>query len=236
MTKKYISKILLIGLLTSCSLSMISCGKAKARRVTESQTEEKENESKNNNESNGDDINKDSTNESSEVESYYTVTFECDSYVKVYIYNTQDLTIDGYESNTAYSRDGDTGELTANGGQVNFVLEFEEGYEIDSINIEGTYKNLKGSADTSVENGYRITKIESDLSVKITSKKADEEESTEDAYKATFNLEHATVYVYETQDVSGDGTLSTEAYARDSLTGNISSDGTGQINFHQVLP
>ena len=84
-------------------------------------------------------------------------------------YKTQDLTAEGAETEVAYSRDGKSGLLTKSKGQVNFVVSVDEGYEIASVEIEGSYTNLKndpeedGSADY-----YRITKIAGDLTVTVT--------------------------------------------------------------------
>ena len=90
-----------------------------------------------------------------------------DANVSITVYNTQALT-DGAENATvAYARDGDSGEILVDGnGQVNFVLVFADGYELDGMEIEGTYKNNKSIA----ENTYRVTKIESNLTVTITAK------------------------------------------------------------------
>ena len=168
--------------------------------------------------------------DASDEPEYYTITFVTDSNVTVTVYETQDMTSGGSETTTAYSRNSETGALTATDGQVNFVLTFADGYEISDFEITGSYKNLKGSADTGVANGYRITKISSDLTITITSQAIDSEDTT-GAYKATFVLENCVVYVYETQDTTGDGELTTTAYARDGSLGTLANDGTGQVNF-----
>lgn len=101
----------------------------------------------------------------------YEVVFLAE-HATVIVYKTQDYSEEGTESSVAYSRESDTGTLTKSGeGQVNFLLVPELGYEIESIEIAGGgYKNLKDSADTGVENLYRITKITSDLTVTVTMK------------------------------------------------------------------
>ena len=175
------------------------------------------------------------TTTSSVVESYQA-NFVVDENVSVTIFDTQDMTSSGYESTVAYSRDGESGEKVSDGtGQINFILSFSDGYELDNIVISPTsgYKNLKGSADTGVENGYRITKITSDLSITITSKEIGANSSAE-GYNCVFNLSHCKVYVYDTQDVSGEGTLSTTATSKDGSTGAELNDGTGQVNFKVV--
>ncbi|MCR5349621.1 MAG: carbohydrate-binding domain-containing protein, partial [Acholeplasmatales bacterium] len=243
MTKKTLSKLLLFSTVILGSVGLVGCSSSSESESSEvSTSSEKTNSSTTEGDSQTSTDNtsassaSSSTEEQSAEETYYTVTFNVDSNVKVYVYETQDMTLEGTESTVAYSRDGDTGELLGDGtGQINFKLVFVDGYEVDNISITGTYNKLKGSADTGVENGYRITKVQSDLEVTITSKSSDaEEDIVESDYKATFTTEHCSVYVYETQDTTGDGTLATEAYARDSATGNILSDGTGQINFRVV--
>lgn len=172
----------------------------------------------------------------STVSEGYKAEFVIDENVTVTIFDTQDMTSGGYVDTTAYSRNSDTGEKTSDGtGQINFILSFSEGYEIDNIVISPTsgYKNLKGSADTGIENGYRITKITSDLSITITSKEKGTE-STNEGYNCVFSLSHCKVYVYDTQEVTGEGTLTTETVSKNGTTGANSNDGTGQVNFKVV--
>lgn len=97
----------------------------------------------------------------------YKVTFVCGDSASVVVYNNQDYTANGTESLIAYSRDSDTGELKKDGdGQVNFKVVVNDGYFVSDISIEGKYKNKKSiDKDNDI---YRITKIESDLTVTIT--------------------------------------------------------------------
>ncbi|MDY6368010.1 MAG: hypothetical protein SPL13_05810, partial [Clostridia bacterium] len=128
-----------------------------------------------------------------------------------------------------------TGKLLTDGnGQINFKLICDEGFEVDEISVEGTYKNIKTPSDTKVLDLYRITKIESALTVSVTVTESTEEDYT-DAYTVTFSGEHFTVYVYKTQDVSGDGEQTSLGYARNSTTGKLDNSGSGQINF-KVVP
>ena len=54
--------------------------------------------------------------------------------------------------------------------------------------------------------------------------------------KATFACdEHVSVLIYNTQDVSGEGTSGTIAYARDGDSGLILDNGDGQVNFKVVV-
>ena len=169
-----------------------------------------------------------------DVAEAYTATFVIDSNVKVLVYDTKDMTGEGIEALTAKSKDGTTGEEIGDGsGQINFKLVFEDGYELENLTITPIdgYTNLKGSADTGVENGYRITKVSSDLTITITTKAIAEESEDEEGFVSTFELTNCKVYVYDTQDMSGEGTLTTKAVAKDSALGTVLTDGNGQINF-----
>ncbi len=99
----------------------------------------------------------------------YTVTFELDSHTSVDIYYTQDYTeVDEEDVTSAVARDSSTGETDISGdGQVNFAITVDEGYVLDSISIDGSYKNLKEISSEEIENLYRITKISSDLTVTV---------------------------------------------------------------------
>lgn len=180
----------------------------------------------------------------------FTVTFALDEHVTVTVYNTQDDMTNnenGEQTTTAYARNKESGEILTDGeGQVNFLLTFDEGYELANITInkeaDNGYTNLKGSADTGVINGYRITKITDDLTVTITAQVAETETDAdrEAAFGADFVLdEHVSVIVYQTQLDLQNGTNGIEnatvAYARDSSSGKLLTDGNGQINFVLVF-
>lgn len=171
-----------------------------------------------------------------EAESF-TVTFVCDEYVTVYVYKTQDMSTEGTQTTTAYSRDSETGALSNDGnGQVNFRLVFADGYKLANIDVTDGYNNLKGSADTGVENGYRITKITDNLTVTITSQLEEAGEDLTQGYKVTFATdEHVSVIVYKTQDMTSGGETTNTAYSRDSGTGTLTKDGEGQVNFILVF-
>ena len=173
-------------------------------------------------------------NNNEQVDEGYDITFTLDDSVTITIYKTQaDMTdsVNGEKTLTCKSRNSDTGDATSTDGQVNFVLEFTEGYELDEIKIEGTYNKLKGSADTLVENGYRITKVGSNLNVIIKAKEKSAEENLEDGYKVTFVCDsNSEVTVYPTQDVTTGGEKTNVAYSRDSATGALTKTD-GQVNF-----
>ena len=180
----------------------------------------------------------------------FTVTFALGEHVTVTVYETQDdMTNDenGVQATTAYARDKENGEILTDGeGQVNFLLTFDEDYELADIVIDkeagSGYTNLKGSADTGVINAYRITKITDDLTVTITAQVIETETDAdrEAAFGADFVLdEHVSVIVYQTQLDLQNGTNGIEnatvAYARDSSSGKLLTDGNGQINFVLVF-
>lgn len=163
----------------------------------------------------------------------FSITFVTDEHVTVYVYKTQDMSGAGIQTTTAYSRDSETGAKVNDGnGQINFKLVFADGYEFGDIDVTDGYNNIKGSADTGVENGFRITKITADLVVTVTSQEQGAEEDLTQGYKITFELdEHVKVIVYKTQDMSGDGEQTNVAYSRLSGTGALTKDGEGQVNF-----
>ena len=111
----------------------------------------------------------------SRTASPYTATFSGDEGVaSVLVYYTQDYTTADEENvSAAVARDGDSGYPVITGdGQVNFTIVLAEGYTLSGVTATaGTYKNIKGPADTSVDNTYRITKISADTTITVTTEK-----------------------------------------------------------------
>jgi hypothetical protein len=110
----------------------------------------------------------------------YAVTFSTDSHCSVDVYYTQDYT-SASETNvtSTVSRNSATGVADSTGeGQVNFTVVTPEGYEVDTVDVDGTYKNLKGPADTGIANTYRVTKVQSALTITVTTKQSSETEET----------------------------------------------------------
>jgi len=177
----------------------------------------------------------------------FKVTFTTDSHATVTTYKTQDYTDEsGKAVNQSYAiaRDSQTGEVDVSGdGQVNYTIVMDEGYEIADIVIgpSGMYKNHKGSADTGLDNTYRITKITGDMSVAITTKPKSGD-SGNDEPKSEFTVtftkdDHVKVTTYMTQDYTnelGKKTNQSSAVARDSVTGDVDISGSGQVNFTLV--
>jgi|GEM_PF-611920 len=122
----------------------------------------------------------------------FRVTFVCGEGATIDVLKTQTLDGEIFENvTTAVPRNKETFEEDYTGeGQVNFVVKLAEGYELDGeIAAEGGYKNLKGPEDTTIENGYRITKITDNVTVTVNTKKGDsgdcEHEFTAESIPAT---------------------------------------------------
>ena len=158
----------------------------------------------------------------------YLVTFVTDEHVTVYAYRYQDYTEEPVASDTTYSRNGDYGYTTRTDGQVNFKVVCDEGYVLDDISITGSYKNLKGPADTEQEDTYRVTKIASELTISVTTKAENDENEEEipeeeQVYTVSFVGEHVRVYV--------NGEQAESAVAIDKNTGLPTISGEGQVTF-----
>ena len=96
------------------------------------------------------------------VKESFSISFTVDSLNSIMIYEGKDYTVYGIITDN-YGLNDMSGD-----GQINFKVIVPEGYEIDSINIVGSYKNLKDPSDTGAENVYRITKVASDLNITVT--------------------------------------------------------------------
>lgn len=103
----------------------------------------------------------------------FDASFVTDEHAHVTVYTTQACDVVDPDGPNYQTRDGDSG-LYCNDGdnsQLNFVVTFDEGYELDSMTAtKDAYKNIKGPGDTGVVGGYRITKVKADIVVTITSK------------------------------------------------------------------
>ena len=102
----------------------------------------------------------------------YKVTFQTE-HAAIDVYNTQDYTAPSTTNAAeAYARDSKTGEIDTSGdGQVNFKVNAEEGYVVDTVTADRNYKNLKDSADTGVEGIYRLTKVTGPVAVTVTTRR-----------------------------------------------------------------
>ena len=118
----------------------------------------------------------------------YKVTFNAAEHATVSVFKTQDVS-DGEVTNVAYSRDSESGKLLKDGnGQVNFLVTCDPGFAVDTVTVSGTYKNLKD-----IGSGYyRITKIESELTVTVTVK---ERESAGGNFESSYDGKNYKLYV-----------------------------------------
>jgi hypothetical protein len=157
----------------------------------------------------------------------YKATFVTDSHASITVSYTQNFndSTDIKNVTEAYARDGDSGAILTDGnGQVNFKVVLEDGYEVDNVTVTGSYNKLKGPADTSVENGYRITKVAGDITVTVTTKEASSDSSNE-----TVDTDNSgSTTSDDTVQTTGGGTihlLNTSISTEDGTTG-VTVDGT----------
>lgn len=109
----------------------------------------------------------------SEEQQGFTVRFDVSEGVTVNVYHTQDTSKpDEVAVTSGVSRDSDSGEpINTGDGQINFTVVVADGYSFGGLtadDIAGDYKNLKDISTAEQPYTYRITKIKSDIKVKIT--------------------------------------------------------------------
>ena len=166
-------------------------------------------------------------------EKLLNVSISCGEGASITVYETQKA--DGPSTANARSanpRDGDSGLIDCSGeGQVNFQVILADGYELESVAAEPTsaYKNLKGPSDTGMENGYRVTKVTGDFAITVTARRSGVQPAMPTARFVCD--EGVSITTYETQDQQGAQENATEAFARNSATGEIDVSGEGQVNF-----
>lgn len=172
----------------------------------------------------------------------YKGTFVTDSGVSgIDIYYKQsyenDNTVQADETNVtnALARNGSTGLLDTTGsGQINFRVNLKDNYLIDSVTVSGNYESLKDSAEIGVDNTYRITKITSDLTITVTTKKrtsiVPEITGYESSYEYTGNSIKPTVVV----NIYGESTTLVEGTDYTVTYGSNTNLGTGTIYINPV--
>ena len=176
----------------------------------------------------------------------FDAAFQLGANSSVTVYDTQDLSGEGVENpDIVYARNKETGEIDTTGeGQINFVVNLKNGCQLKSVTVEpaGNFGNLKGPADTGVENAYRITKVTGPVTVKVETQEVVCEHEFVDgvcvkcgtqALKVSFDCDaNSSVTVYDTQDLTQPGAEDAQfAYARSSASGQIDVTGDGQVNF-----
>ena len=97
---------------------------------------------------------------SNHITTGYNVSFINETNATVVVYYDESLT--ELAPNNPYVLNDMSGD-----GQVYFEVLLDPSYEIESISIDGTYKNLKTLSVLGHDNAYKITKVGSNLSVTI---------------------------------------------------------------------
>ena len=130
-----------------------------------------------------------------EADKGYNVSFVTDGNASIDVYNTQDYTeASETDVTTAVSRNSTSGVPDSTGeGQVNFKVVTAQGYEVDAVTVDGSYKNLKTPVDTGVENVYRITKVAGDLTITVTTKQSSTEAQETTAPQETTEPQETTI-------------------------------------------
>lgn len=164
-------------------------------------------------------------------DSAYKASFSAPTGTKIYVYASKDYSVDPVRAISAFSVTED-GKLTKEDGQVNFKIVPPDGYAVKEVTVspKGSYKNIKGPADTKQDNTYRITKLTGDVDVFVSVENIGADPDPE-GYKASFVCDHAKVYVYPGQDYSDTPVCTEQAECADSDTGIPTKSGDGQINF-----
>ena len=101
-------------------------------------------------------------------ETLLTATIICSNGASVTVYETQNLNGECVESATvAYPRDSETGLIDCAGeGQINFVVNLQPGYVLDSVTA--TPKSSYNKLNVPGTNYYRLTKVTGDLTITVT--------------------------------------------------------------------
>ena len=180
------------------------------------------------------------------AEEGFPATFQLGTNAGVTVYDTQDLSGEGVENpDTVYARGSESGEIDVTGeGQINFKVNVPSGYQVKAVTAEPAenYKNLKGPADTGVENAYRITKVTGPVNIKVEVEEIVCEHEFVDgvcihcgaaAIQARFVCdEGVSIDVYRTQAADSEVIENaTAAFPRSSSTGEVDISGEGQVNF-----
>ncbi|MBR6377631.1 MAG: carbohydrate-binding domain-containing protein [Oscillospiraceae bacterium] len=176
----------------------------------------------------------------------FTASFVCSEGVSVTCYPSQDLTTGGVaNAQTVFVRNS-AGSIDISGsGQLNFTVTLEDGYGVESIEVTpaGSYNAIKYPADVGVENAYRITKINQDVTVTINAAQGlCDHEFDENGFCIHCGIEApkavfvcgagASVTAYPTQDLTTGGVENASvALARNSDSGVVDLNGNGQVNF-----
>ena len=177
----------------------------------------------------------------------YTVTFVPGEHCKVFIYSTKNYDNETpVETNTCKAKDenGNVIDYDAEndkGPQVNFKVVCDDGYTVskDNMAVTGTYKNFKEGPDTKEglpEGFFRITKIQTDLTVTVTPVESNGQQQNP-GYEATFITSHCSVKVYVGPKDKNNATEDTaeKYFGRSKDSPYDYTKNQGQLNF-EVIP
>ena len=133
----------------------------------------------------------------------YTATFVGEGF-SINVYYTQDYTTPSETGvRTAIARDSATGEIDDSGnGQINFAIVLKDGYSITGVDVEGQFKNKKDISDE-LDNGWRITKVASDLTITISTSLCEHKSVTADDLEWNILSSKPTV-TFHCNDCDGD--------------------------------
>ena len=190
-------------------------------------------------------------NSSSDGNNGYRVTFKNipDGFTLA-VYKSSDVsnadnTQTAVDTNTYNALQSDESVAKKDGtDQLNFILTppQDSADKVISLNIEGTYNKCKVNPDNletaEAKNIYRITKIESDLSISITiaDKPIEVTFNFIDKNGNTLSDEKAAITVYDSQDLTGNSTPINASNASKVVTAKTDSGvesvtGSEQVNF-----
>ena len=162
-------------------------------------------------------------------------------------YSQKYMNASEHEPEYLLARDADSGKIDISGeGQINFRVNVKPGYQVAKITVaaadggEAAYKNLKTPAQTGVENVYRVTKVNGDLAVVVTTARIPDTGFAAD-FEGDEQVSAITVYagqsdttgtIYNEKTTTKKGKLKIK-FATDVLdkNGAVDINGNGQLNF-----
>lgn len=156
-----------------------------------------------------------------EVKEYFEVVFSLDENILIEVYDSLEL--------------DNKLELNNNLLLINEIVYIKvvisEGYLLDEIKASSGYlNNIENDNDYLL---YSLTINGSNITLEISSKKVI---VVEEGYKVDFVCDsNVLVEVYDTQDYSVSGIVTNSTFAKDGLTGEITKNGEGQVNFKLIL-
>lgn len=100
----------------------------------------------------------------------FNIQLNTDEGLSVKSYLTKDFSRVSFEESYAFSRDKNTGYLSTKKGDYFFEINLDESLEIDNIIVTGNYGKLLNPNETNTNNIYRLSEIDSDVVITITTK------------------------------------------------------------------